>query len=211
MDALPQPASETAAPGLQSPRALLVVLSGPSGVGKDSIIDGLAASGMSFHRAVTAVTRSPRPGETHGAHHYFLTPDEFARWEAQGKFLETATVYGRSYGTPLHEVTSALERGEDVLLRVDVQGAASIRERMPASVHVFIGPPSKEALRERRDRRGTEQPVDEATRDALAEREMAAIPRFDYLVVNQPGKLDAAIEQVRAIITAEKCRTSPRG
>ncbi len=186
------------------------MLSGPSGVGKDAVIGGLAARGVRFYRAVTAVTRPPRPGEAHGAHHHFLTPAEFAQWEAQGKFLETATVYGRRYGTPLLEVTGALERGEDVLLRVDVQGAASIRERMPASIHVFIGPPSLEALRERRDRRGTESPAEEATRDALAQRELAAIPQFDYLVVNQPGKLEAAVEQLSAIMTAEKCRISPR-
>ena len=209
MDALRQPTSQAATPGIEMPRARLFVLSGPSGVGKDAVIGGLAARGVRFYRAVTAVTRPPRPGEEHGAHHYFLSPDEFAQWEAQGKFLETATVYGRRYGTPLREVTGALERGEDVLLRIDVQGAASIRERMPASVHVFIGPPSLEALRERRDRRGTESSTEEATRDALAQRELAAIPQFDYLVVNERGRLDAAVEELSAIIAAEKCRILP--
>ena len=189
------------------------MISGPSGAGKDSIVDGLAQQGMAFYRAITAVTRDPRPAEQHGTHHYFLTAEEFSRWEAEGKFLETALVYGHRYGTPLHEVTTALDRGQDVLLRVDVQGAASIRQRMPESVHIFIGVPdlSLETLQERRDLRGVETPSEKATRDALLRKELAAIPQFDYYVVNQTGHIDRAISQVSAIITAEKCRICPRG
>ncbi len=197
----------------QNSRSMLFVVSGPSGAGKDSIVDGLAQRGVVFYRAITAVTRDPRPTERHGAHHYFLTPAEFSRWETEGRFLETALVYGHRYGTPLHEVKTALDRGQDVLLRVDVQGAASIRRRMPESVHIFIGVPdlSLETLQERRGLRGAETPAESATRDALLLEELAAIPQFDYYVVNQTGHIDRAISQVSAIITAEKCRISPRG
>ncbi len=196
----------------QPPRPLLIVLSGPSGAGKDSVIEGLLANGAQIYRAITAVTRAPRPGEEPGVHHYFLSESEFARWESEGRFLETATVYGKRYGTPLHEVTTALAAGRDVLLRVDVQGAAAVRERMPESVHIFIGVPelSVAALQARRDRRGAESPAERTARNALLRAELAAIPNFDYYVVNETGKIDRAIDHVSAIITAEKCRICPR-
>ena len=189
------------------------MLSGPSGAGKDSIIDGLIDRGLVFYRAITAVTRDPRPGEISGTHHYFLTPEEFLQWDSQRKFLETAIVYGHRYGTPLHEVVEAMDTGRDVLLRVDVQGAASIRRRMPKSIHIFIGVPdlSLETLQMRRDHRGAESPDDRAERDSLLCEELAAIPHFDYYVANETGMIDRAIDQVSAIITAEKCRICPRG
>ncbi len=208
-----QAASELVSPINQPSRPLLIVLSGPSGAGKDSIIDGLIDRGLEFYRAITAVTRDPRPGEISGTHHYFLTPEEFLQWESQGKFLETAIVYGHRYGMPLHEVVEAMDTGRDVLLRVDVQGAASIRRRMPKSIHIFIGVPdlSLETLQKRRDHRGAESPDDRAERDSLLREELAAIPNFDYYVTNETGKIDRAIDQVSAIITAEKCRICPRG
>ena len=208
-----QAASELVSPINQPSRPILLVLSGPSGAGKDSIVDGLIDRGLEFYRAITAVTRDPRPGEISGTHHYFLTPEEFLQWESQGRFLETAIVYGHRYGTPLHEVLEAMDTGRDVLLRVDVQGAASIRQRMPRSIHIFIGVPdlSLDTLQKRRDTRGAESPEDRAERDALLREELAAIPNFDYYVVNETGKIDRAIDQVSAIITAEKCRICPRG
>ena len=192
---------------------LLIVISGPSGAGKDSILAGLQNRGIAFYRAITAVTREPRPKEEHGTHHYFLTAAEFDRWEAEGKFLETATVYGHRYGTPLQEVTTAMERGQDVVLRVDVQGAATVRRRIPESIHIYIGVPgqSLETLRQRRDQRGVETPAERSQRDSLLRDELAAIPRFDYLVENASGAIDWAVDQVIAIITAEKCRISPSG
>lgn len=213
MDALKQQEFESLVSDTLSPRSLLLVLSGPSGAGKDSIIEGLCSRGVEFYRAITAVTREPRPNEVHGTHHYFLTPDEFSLWEAQGRFLETATVYGHRYGTPLQEVTAAINRGQDVILRVDVQGAATVRRRIPESIHIFIGVPelSLETLRQRRDQRGVESPAERSTRDALLLDELAAIPQFDYLVVNETGAIDRAVDHVIAIITAEKCRISPRG
>ncbi len=192
---------------------LLLVISGPSGAGKDSVLECLQSRGVEFHRAITAVTRAPRPNEVHGTHHYFLTADEFERWEAEGKFLETATVYGHRYGTPLQEVRAAMDRGEDVVLRVDVQGAATVRRRIPESIHIFIGVPglSLETFRQRRDQRGVETPAERSRRDSLLRDELTAIPRFDYLVMNETGAIDRAVDQVIAIITAEKCRISPRG
>lgn len=204
---------EAPAPSYLHARPRLYVLSGPSGAGKDSIIAGLSHRGLEFYRAITAVTRKPRPGEVDGTHHYFLTPDEFNLWEAQGKFLETATVYGHRYGTPLREVTAAMDRGEDVVLRVDVQGAATVRRRMPESIHIYIVVPglSLETLRQRRGQRGEESPTERTTRDTLLRDELAAIPRFDYLVLNETGAIDRAVDHVIAIMTAEKCRISPRG
>lgn len=212
MDTLKQPGPETPAPVTLISQSLLFVLSGPSGAGKDSIIEGLGKRGLDFHRAITAVTREPRPNEVHGTHHYFLTPDEFAQWGAEGKFLETATVYGHRYGTPLEEVTPAMDGGKDVILRVDVQGAATVRQRLPESVHIYIGVPglSLETLRQRRSQRGEETPGERTTRDALLRDELAAIPKFDYLVVNETGEINRAVDQVVAIMTAEKCRISPR-
>ena len=212
VETLERPHSDAIDSIMQGPKPQLFVLSGPSGAGKDAIIDGLFARGIELYRAVTAVTRAPRPNEVQGAHHYFLTPEEFSQWDDEGKFLETAIVYGHRYGTPLQEVTGAFQRGRDVLLRVDVQGAASVRRHMPASIHIFIGVPgpSLETLQERRDRRGEESPADRATRDTLALKELAAIPQFDYLVVNETGKIERAIDHVCAIITAEKCRILPR-
>lgn len=192
---------------------LLLVISGPSGAGKDSILEGLHRRGVDFHRVITAVTREPRPNEVHGTHHYFLTSDEFDRWEAAGKFLETATVYGHRYGTPLQEVNGAMDRGQDVVLRVDVQGAKTVRRRIPESIHIYIGVPglSLDTLRQRRDQRGVETPAERSKRDSLLRDELAAIPRFDYLVENESGAIERAVDQVIAIITAEKCRISSNG
>jgi guanylate kinase len=212
VDVAEQPELETPANPTYGGHPHLFVLSGPSGAGKDSIVDGLVYLGVDFYRVVTAVTREPRPHEVHGTHHYFLTPEEFARWDAEGNFLETAIVYGNRYGTPLHEVSAAIDRGQDVILRVDVQGAATVRKRMPESIHIFIGVPglSLETLQARRDRRGSEVSNDRELRDSVLRDELAAIPEFDYYVVNEDGHIDRAIDQVRAILVAEKCRISLR-
>lgn len=209
--ALMQPETDSMTPTVPQSRPLLIVLSGPSGAGKDSIVDGLIERGIEFYRAITAVTREPRPGEVNGIHHHFLTSDEFILWLAEGRFLETAIVYGHRYGTPLEEVTKAMEAGRDVVLRVDVQGAASVRERMPESVLVFIGVPglSLATLQARREGRSDETADEKAKRNALLQEELAAIPEFDYHVVNETGKLEEAIDKVSAIITAEKCRIQP--
>lgn len=213
MDAVSQQGTALPASFTVNSGPLLLVISGPSGAGKDSILEGLQSRGVEFYRAITAVTREPRPKEVHGTHHYFLTSAEFDRWEAEGKFLETATVYGHRYGTPLQEVIAAMDCGKDVVLRVDVQGAATVRQRIPESIHIYIGVPglSLETLRQRRDQRGLESPAERSARDSLLRDELAAIPRFDYLVENESGAIDRAVDQVIAIITAEKCRISPRG
>ena len=130
-----------------NPRGNLFVVTGPSGSGKDEVISILRRNDPQLRMATTAVTREPRPGELASVNHYFLTQAEFERWEAEGKLLEWAEVYGRRYGTPRREVVGPVNRGQDVVLRVDAQGAKSVKEKLPDAVLIFIAPPSAEEMR----------------------------------------------------------------
>lgn len=189
---------------------LLVVLSGPSGVGKDAVIAGLERNHFPFTRIVTATTRAIRPGEVEGQSYHFLTPDEFTHWRDGGKLLEWAT-YGQAfYGTPLESVHQALARGETVLLKIEVQGAAQVRQKAPDAVSIFLGPGSFEELARRLHRRGTESPEAFDRRIQQAREELSQLPNYDYLVINRDGGLECAIEQVEAIITAERLRVHQR-
>ncbi|MDQ2683062.1 MAG: guanylate kinase, partial [Chloroflexota bacterium] len=123
------------------------VISGPSGVGKDSVLDRLRERESDSHFAITATTRTVRPGETHGVHYYFLTATTFEQWVTEGEFLEHATVYGNRYGVPRTPVREALERGQDVFIKIDVQGAASVRALIPESIGIFLAPESMDSLR----------------------------------------------------------------
>ena len=191
-------------------RSLLFVLSGPSGVGKDAVMDALKHEGYPIHFVVTATTRPRRPHEVHGQHYYFLSPAEFGELDAQGELIAVDTVYGYQYGTPIAQVREALRDGRDALLRVDVQGAADIRRRIPGAVQIFLGPESLEQLVGRLQRRNTESPEYRERRLAEAVREMACLPDFDYVVINREGQLREAVEEVKAIITAERARVVPR-
>ena len=190
-------------------RSLLFVLSGPSGVGKDAVIEALKAEGYPIHFVVTATTRPRRPHEVDGTHYHFLTPDEFAVLNAQGGLIAVDTVYGYQYGTPVAQVREVLARGCDALLRI-VQGAADVRRRVPGAVLIFLGPESLDQLVTRLCRRGTETPADRERRLAAVEREMACLPQFDYVVINREGRLAEAVAEVKAIITAERARVTPR-
>ena len=193
------------------PRAgLLVVLAGPSAVGKDALIDTLRQRGFPVTKIVTAPTRAPRPGEVDGRDYWVLSRDEFARWIEDGKLLEWANVYGTPYGTPVAEVRRALARGEVVLLKIDVQGAAQVKAKVPEAIFIYLGPESVADLEQRLVRRGTETEEAYQTRLAEARAELQEIPRFDYLVINRNGQLDRAADQVEAIVTSECLRVHPR-
>jgi guanylate kinase len=183
---------------------LLVVLSGPSGVGKDSIIRRLRDLRYPFHYTVTATTRPPRDDEVHGRDYYFMSPQQFEALKGEGGLLEHACVYGREYGVPKAPVVEALADGRDVIMRTNVDGAASIRSQAPGAVLIFVNAPSPEILERRlRGRRSdSEQAIE--VRLATARAELAALKDFDYEVIND--RLDDCIREVEAIVRAEKCR-----
>ena len=191
-------------------RNLLFVLSGPSGVGKDALISALKTEKYPLHYVVTVTTRPRRETEVDGVSYHFATPLEFARLREAGELLEWANVHGYDYGTPARQVREALQSGWDVLLKIDVQGAAQVKARVPGGVFIFLGPPSVEELVDRLARRGTESAEDLQERIRNASREMQALRNYDYLVVNREGRLPEAVAQVKAIIEAERLRTRPR-
>jgi len=197
-------------PYLERPHPLLVVISGPSAVGKDSVIKRMKELEYPFHFVVTATTRRPREGERHGVDYFFLSEAEFLKSIREGELLEYALVYGQYKGILKEQVRQALASGHDVVMRVDVQGAATVRSLIPDAVLVFLVPGSEEELLSRLRRRGTETEADLGRRIATIRKEMACIPQFDYVVVNRDGELDCAVQRIAAIITAEQCRTKQR-
>lgn len=191
---------------------LLIVLSAPSGAGKTTLGDNLLGKRKDIVRAVTCTTRAPRPGEQHGVHYYFFSMEEFNRRVETGEFLEHADVYKNRYGTLKSEVLGKLRAGQDVLLNIDVQGAATVRklaktdpELDKALVTVFLTPPSRQELGVRLNGRGTETPEVLARRLQEATRELEQAPEFDYLLLSETREKDlAALEE---IISAEHRRT----
>jgi guanylate kinase len=165
---------------------------------------------LGLHYCVTATTRRPRPGEQHGVNHYFVEPEEFQAMIGAGELLEWAHVHENYYGVPLAEVRRAFERSLDVFMRVDVQGAASVRARLPDAVLIFLAPDSFDDLSPRLRERGTETDEEMAVRLANAHREMEALPHFDYVVVNRQGSLLESVARVRAVLLAERSRIKPQ-
>ena len=200
-----QQAFDHVRPYLQ-PDPVLVVLSGPSGVGKDSVVQRLREMGHAFHFVVTATDRSPRPGEVHGTDYYFVSSAEFERMIAADELIEYARVYDQYKGVPKIHTRQALASGMDVVMRVDVQGAATIKRLIPAALTVILLPPSLEALTARLRRRGGDSPAQVQQRIEVALAEMERVGEFDYAVVNPEGQLDEAVLQLAAIIRAEKGR-----
>lgn len=197
-------------PGLRTSPPLLLVLSGPSAVGKDVVMARMKERGMPFHFAITATTRPKRDYEIDGVHYYFRTVEQFQEMLAQEELLEHATVYGNYYGPPKFGVREALARGEDVILRIDVQGADYIRRTVEGAILVFLAPGSYEELISRLTNRGTETPETLAVRLATYEKEMQEVDKFDYIVINRQGELDLAADQIAAIFLAEKAKVHPR-
>jgi guanylate kinase len=189
---------------------LLIVISGPAGVGKDSVLRRMKELGYPFHFVVTATDRPPRPGEVHGVDYFFLSTEEFLRLEREGELLEHAVVYGEHKGVPKQQVRDAFASGKDVIMRVDVQGAATIRRLAPEAVLIFLTAESKDELVRRLKGRGTETPEKLAERVGKIEWEMSRMQEFDYVVVNREGELDRTVAQIAAIVEAEHCRVHPR-
>lgn len=189
---------------------ILVVLSGPSGVGKDSILMRMRDIGFPFHFVVTATSRPMRPAERDGYDYHFLSEERFKGMIEAGELLEWAEVYGHYKGIPKSEVRQALQSGRDVILRIDVQGASTIKQLAPEAVFIFLAPGSFDELRNRLQWRRTESPDQMEQRLQMAQREMEALDEFDYVVVNREDHLDDAVGQIRAIIVAEKHRVRPR-
>jgi guanylate kinase len=189
---------------------LFIVISGPSGVGKDAVLAGMKQGRRPLYHAVTATTRPKRPDERDGVSYHFLSRDGFEEMIAKGELLEWANVYGNLYGVPKGEVRRALKQGMDVIVKVDVQGAATLKRLVPQAVFIFLAPPSFEELKGRLKQRETETASDLKLRLKLAEEEMKSLPMFDYVVINRQDRIDLTIAQVDAIITAERCRVQPR-
>jgi guanylate kinase len=189
---------------------LLVIISGPSGVGKDAALMRMRELGFPFHFVVTATDRPRRPGEIPGVDYHFLSTDEFQDMIRDGEFLEWANVYGQLKGIPKWEVREALATGKDVVLRIDVQGAATIRALAPDAILIFMLAKNEDELRSRLQWRRTDTPEQIEHRIETARRELDHIPSFDYVIVNEQARLDEAVGQIRSIIRAEKQRVRPR-
>lgn len=191
---------------LQSARPLLVVISGPSGVGKDVTIRKMKERQYPFHFVVTATTRHQRPGEINGVDYHFVSTAVFERMIAEGELLEHALVYGQYKGIPKAGVRAALASGQDVIMRVDVQGAATVRRLVPQAISIFLTAESEEALIERLRRRRTDDEEQLQQRIRMACEELKRVNEFKYCVVNRECALDATVDAVIAIMQAEKCR-----
>lgn len=194
----------------QNPQPLLIVLSGPSGVGKDAVLNRMRELRRPFHYVVTATTRRKRAGEVNGRAYHFVSRERFKEMIDQQQLLEWAEVYGNRYGVPKAEIAAALARGMDVIVKVDVQGAATIKELLPQAVFIFIVPPSAEAQEQRLRKRHSESPSDLALRLERAEQEIEKLPIFDYVITSHQHRLDEVVLQIDAIVTAERCRVKPR-
>ena len=188
------------------PQPLMMVVSGPSGVGKDAVLTRLRERQYPVHIVVTATTRAMRPTERDGVDYVFLDEATFERKVADDGFLEWAVVYGNRYGVPKDQVSDALASGVDVIIKSDVQGAETMKRLNPEAVFVFVAPPSMEELERRlRDRR-SEATGDLERRLETARQEMERLPMFDYVVVNENGAIDEAAEALEAIMRAERWR-----
>jgi len=196
-------AAESQAVG--KPGAMIVIISGPSGVGKDTIIRTLRQRHPSPDRrfVVTYKTRSPRLGEVAGVDYHFVSVEEFLRKQVEGDLLEASEVHGHWSGTPRDQVAQALATGCDAVLKIDVQGAEKIKALVPQALRIFVAPPSADARQARLARRGTETPEEQARRNRDAELEMARMDEYDHVVVNETGQVERTAQQIDEIIRLE--------
>jgi guanylate kinase len=199
-------------PSVQSSthQGLLFVLSAPSGAGKDTVIRALKQQGMNFYVVPSVTTRSPRPGESEGNPYHFVDQETFERMVSQGELLEYANVHGNWYGQPRKLIRENLAAGRDVLLKIDVKGAATIRKKVPDAIFIFLIPGSLEELSHRLTDRQTETDEELQRRLADARKELAEQHWYDYLITNRDGHLQEAVDCLHAIILAEHCRVHIR-
>ena len=188
-----------------SEKGILFVLTGPSGVGKGTVLKEVRAHKPLFY-SISATTRAPRAGEQDGVHYHYMTRETFRQLAEQGGFLEHAEFSGNCYGTPAAPVDEELQAGRDVLLEIEVQGAMQVKDIRPEAVRIFLAPPSFEELERRLIGRGTEEPEVIQRRLDTAKHELTLAPEFDYIVIN--NTVEQAVSDVLAIMQAEACRSS---
>ena len=191
-------------------KPLLIVLSSPSGAGKDAVLTRMKELDYPLEYITTVTTRPPRAKERDTIDYHFVSRGRFKEMISRNELLEWANVYGNLYGVPKQPVEQALNRGKDIVVKADVQGAASIKKILPQAILIFLLPPSREELVARLKERHTESPPDLALRTKTAEEEIKQLPLFDYVVVSQQDKVDLAVSDIKAIIAAEKCRVTPK-
>ncbi len=195
---------------LYHPQPLMVVISGPSGVGKDAVVKALKARDLTFHFVVTMTSRAPRIGEVEGVDYFFTSRENFEQLIAEDEFLEYALVYEDYKGIPRSQIRQALASGTDVILRVDVQGADTLRRLCPEAVLIYLIPSNEAEWLERLRARKTETTESLAIRIETARSELEHLAKFDYVVVNAHDRLDEAVNTIIAIIDAEHHRVEPR-
>ncbi|MDY3282389.1 guanylate kinase [Dysosmobacter sp.] len=184
------------------------IISGPSGVGKSTVLKSLLERRKNVYFSVSATTRAPRDGETDGVHYHFLDVDTFRSWIARDEFLEYAEYVGNFYGTPKKFVDAAMEEGKDVILDIEVQGAIQVCSKRPDTVRIFIAPPSWEELERRLTERGTDDPDKVQKRLLRAKVEFQTAHTYDYFVINDT--VENAVNELDAIMTAEHCKPQER-
>jgi guanylate kinase len=190
-----------------SKRGILLIVSGPAGSGKGTVVNELIKAHDEISLSVSATTRSPRPGEINGVHYHYITKQEFENRIARGEILEYTTYCDNYYGTPLKEVNEALAQGKDIILEIEVDGAMQVKKKMPDAVTVMLTPPDKETLEHRLRSRGTETDDVIAWRLERAKEEIALMPEYDYSVVNNDGMAKECADQIYTILTAEHQKT----
>ena len=195
---------------IHHPQPLLIVISGPSGAGKDTVMQRMQERGLPFHFVVTATTRPKRANEVHGKDYFFVSKEEFAHMIDEDELIEHAIVYGDYKGIPKQQVREALSSGKDVVMRIDVQGAETVRKMAPEALMIFITTNSEEELVQRLETRKTETVDSLAIRIATARKELKRVEAFDYVIINRDFRLDATVDTIRAIIEAEHHRVTPR-
>ncbi len=191
-------------------KSLLIILSGPSGTGKDAVLSRMKKTGYPLEYIVTVTTRPKRAKERDNVDYRFVSAEKFQEMIKSNELLEWANVYGNWYGVPKQPIKQALDKGQDIIVKVDTQGAITIKKILPQSVFILLMPPSMAELSQRLTERHTETPFDLALRLKTAEEELKQIALFDYVIYNQRDDIDLAISDIKAIITAEKCRIIPR-
>ena len=195
---------------LSAKQGLLFVLSAPSGAGKDTVINALKQQGTDVYVVPSVTTRAPRPGESEGNPYHFVSKEKFEEMIARNELLEYANVHGNWYGQPRQPIRDNLCAGRDVLLKIDVQGAAAVRRKVPEAIFIFLVPSSLEELALRLKNRQTETEAERKRRLEDARNELAQKDWYDYVIVNRQGNVQAAVDQLRAIILAEHARAQPR-